>query len=298
MLSSPASLIDFLLLRRNSKKHLIKVCRDAVAGELASSKSNALGTIAFIFNKLNRAYREHLDPKTESRKVTSEERLRSIVDQTDMYSSIFSIFECEPKDFQDNYATAVIFEYIFSLVQHQIPVQYLIYERLIGILVKSKRFFQLHQFLQYHVFNDSKPLACLLLSLQSQYSHANQLALDMFKRLSVAHEDIIDIFLSQYDILRAIRYIQTYGSVDSVSARKFLEFARNSCDDQLFFVIFKFFEERNLRLRGSPEFVTGKLYIHIKQKSNYLIPKNSSLGEQCEQFVDHFQALFGKSNVM
>lgn len=98
MLSSPSSLVDFLILRKNSKQHLLKVCCDAVAGELQSTNANALGTIAFVFNKLNRAYREHLDPKTEQRKVTPEDRLRSIVDQTDMYSNIFSLFEeDEPK---------------------------------------------------------------------------------------------------------------------------------------------------------------------------------------------------------
>ena len=139
-------------------------------------------------------------------------------------------------------------------------MQYLIYERLINILVKSEQYFQLHQFLQYHVFTDSKPLACLLLSLQNQYPHAAQLALDMFKRLSVAHEDIVDIYLSQYDILRSLRYIQLHGDIDSVSARKFLDFAKNSGDRTLFYLIFKFFEERNMRLRGSPEFAQGKFY--------------------------------------
>ncbi|KAI1287649.1 hypothetical protein HDE_09955 [Halotydeus destructor] len=277
MISSPATLVDFLLLRRNSKNNLMKVCKEAIAGEMCTSGSNVIGTIAFIFNKLNRAYREHLDPKTEVRKVTSEERLKIIVDQCDMYSHVFSVFENEAETYSSHFAVAVIFEYINSLVQQQIPVQYSIYGLLINILVKSEQFFQLHQFLQYHVFTDSKPLACLLLSVQGQYAHAAQLALDMFKRLSVAQDDIVDIYLAQFDVLRALRYIQTYSDIDGVSARKFLEFAMNSGDNDLFYLLFKFFEERNLRLRGSAQFAQG---------------------EQCEVFVEHFKNLFGMSSAL
>lgn len=99
MLTSPAALVDFLLLRRNSKHSLLKVCRDAVLGEVCISKQNvyvnALGTVTLIFNKLNRAYREHIDPKVEVRKTTAEDRLKSVVDQSDMYSNVFSIFDDE-----------------------------------------------------------------------------------------------------------------------------------------------------------------------------------------------------------
>lgn len=161
-------------------------------------------------------------------------------------------------------------------------------------MIKSEQFFQLHQFLQYHVFTDSKPLACLLLSLQNQYPHAAQLALDMFKRLSVNHEDIIDIHLSQYDILRALRYIQLHGDVDSVSARKFLEFSMNSNDPVLFYLLYKFFQERNVRLRGSPEFAKGVLYYEVKVEKL----TNRSAGEQCEVFVRHFQRLYGTTNAV
>ena len=63
MLSSPSTLVDFLLLRKNSKHNLIKVCRDAIRGDIFVTNANALGMITLIFNKLNRAYREHIDPK-------------------------------------------------------------------------------------------------------------------------------------------------------------------------------------------------------------------------------------------
>lgn len=115
----------------------------------------------------------------------------------------------------------------------------------------------MHQFFQYHVFTDSKPLACLLLSLEPYYPYAMQLGLDMLKRLSSANEEIVEVLLSQHQIARALRFIQMNGNIDSISARKFLDVALNSGDDKLFYSVFKFFELRNLRIRGSSTFVRG-----------------------------------------
>ena len=75
-------------------------------------------------------------------------------------------------------------EYIRSLSFHQIDVQHFLYELVINSLVKNNRFYQLHQFLQYHVVTDSIPVACQLLSLEQKYPPAQQLALDMLKRLT------------------------------------------------------------------------------------------------------------------
>merc|ERR1719443_2469766 len=99
---------------------------------------------------------------------------------------------------------AVLVEYIRSLNQFQIPVQHYLYELMINTLVLNNSFYQLHQFLQYHVFTDSKPLACLLLSLESAYPPSHQLALDMLKRLSTANEEIVEVLLSKSQVLPAL----------------------------------------------------------------------------------------------
>ncbi|RWS28618.1 uncharacterized protein B4U80_07231 [Leptotrombidium deliense] len=272
MMSNDSLLFDFLLLRSNSKPVILNICRDIVGKKMFDGSSNVLGKIAFLFKKLNTLYKEAMTTNNSDGICTKS---CTVVDQTDMLSSIFCIFEEQTTELNDDFVAAVLFEYINSLVSLQIAVQYFIYELLINVLIRSNRFYQLHQFLQYHVFSDSKPLACLLLSLHPKYPHAIQLSLDMFKRLSVAHEDIVDIFLSQFEVIRALRYVQRHGNVDNISARKFLEFALNSGDSRVFYSIFKFFEERNLRLRGSPSFVRG---------------------EHCEMFVEHFQKLFGGEN--
>ena len=138
----------------------------------------------------------------------------------------------------DNFIVSVLFDYILSLSQHQISIEYFIYEFLMSHLIRTKRYYQLHQFLQYHVFTDSKQLASKLLSLEPHYSHAIQLGLDMLKRLSSANEQIIDVLLFQYQVSRALRFVQLNNNVDSISARKFLDVAINSGDIKVFFSIF------------------------------------------------------------
>jgi hypothetical protein len=68
------------------------------------------------------------------------------------------------------------------LFQRTNPFQHFLNELLINLLVRQKSFFLLHQLLQYHVISDSKPLACLLLSLENVYPASYQLALDMLAR--------------------------------------------------------------------------------------------------------------------
>ncbi|KAL8578139.1 hypothetical protein ACOMHN_051694 [Nucella lapillus] len=46
--------------------------------------------------------------------------------------------------------------------------------------------------------------------------------------------------------------------VDMVSSRKFLEASQNTEDTLLFYTVFKFFEQRNQKLRSNPHFQPGK----------------------------------------
>lgn len=95
------------------------------------------------------------------------------------------------------YTIALLVDYIRSLNLVYIPIEQYFYKLLVNALIKTNRIYQLHQYLQYHVLTDSKPLACLLLGLQETYSPSNQLALDMLKRLGTANEEIVDVLLSK-----------------------------------------------------------------------------------------------------
>lgn len=59
-------------------------------------------------------------------------------------------------------------------------------------------------------------------------------------------------------MLAALRFIRGIGGHDNISARKFLDAAKQTEDNMLFYTIFRFFEQRNQRLRGKPNFTPGE----------------------------------------
>lgn len=277
MITDKVVLIEFLMQRANAKQILIQVLQSFMT-QLPVS----LMEMPAIFDKLNSVYRNYLESEIQNQMgtplqsnvknvttVAENFKYRLLLDQSDMYSHIFSKFledTIEPK-----MIIWVLLEYIRSLAEHGIPVQYYLHELVITTLVQRKAYYQLHQLLQYHVLADSKSLACLLLSLENLYPAAYQLALDMLKRLGNAHGEIIEVLLSTGHILAALRYVRSVGMVDHVSARKFLEAAKASEDATLFHSVFKFFEKRNLRLHNTTAFTRS---------------------EQCQPYVQHFKYLF------
>ncbi|KAM9417153.1 regulator of MON1-CCZ1 complex-like isoform 2-T2 [Salvelinus alpinus] len=284
LLQDKGKLMDFLLRRRDCKMVILSVCAQMLNG----GDKGGLPVVATVFDKLNQVYKEYLEAEqtytvaTESgpsRGSAAREwpvRTQAVIDQSDMYTHVLSSFS-EKKDTCHKFIIAVLMEYIRSLNQVQITVQHYLYELVIKMLVQHNLFYMLHQFLQYHVLSDSKPLACLLLSLESTYPPAHQLSLDMLKRLSTANDEIVEVLLSRHQVLGALRFIRSVGGHDNISARKFLDAARQTADQMLFYTIFRFFEQRNLRLRGSSSF---------------------NPGEHCEEHVVYFKQVFGEQALM
>ncbi|KAK7100106.1 regulator of MON1-CCZ1 complex-like [Littorina saxatilis] len=277
MLPDKVKLIQFLLNRGESKSVLLSVCRQM----LTPGQQTNLVVISQVYDMLNQVYKAYLETEAhmmsmDSAAASSGPRSKVVIDQSDMFTHVFSVFE-EHKDIPYKFMVAVLIEYIRSLNHFAIPVQHFLYELIINILVHNNCFYQLHQFLQYHVLGDSKPLACLMLSLESVYPPAHQLALDMLKRLQTANEEIIEVLLSKCQLLPALRFIRSVGIVDMVSSRKFLEAAQNTEDNLLFYTVFKFFEQRNQKLKGNPRFQPG---------------------EHCEEYVQKFGTLFGTDALM
>ncbi|KAG9332148.1 hypothetical protein JZ751_015776 [Albula glossodonta] len=284
LLQEKGKLMDFLLRRRDCKMVILSVCSQMLNG---GEKGN-LPVVATVFDKLNQVYKEYLEaeqsytfavesgPSRGSAAQKRPVRTQAVIDQSDMYTHVLSAFT-ERKDASHKFIIAVLMEYIRSLNQYQITVQHYLYELVIKTLVHHNLFYMLHQFLQYHVLSDSKPLACLLLSLESTYPPAHQLSLDMLKRLSTANDEIVEVLLSKQQVLGALRFIRSVGGHDNISARKFLDAARQTKDQMLFYTIFRFFEQRNQRLRGSPNFTPG---------------------EHCEEHISYFKQVFGEQAFM
>uniref|UniRef100_A0A3P8QET1 Mic1 domain-containing protein n=1 Tax=Astatotilapia calliptera TaxID=8154 RepID=A0A3P8QET1_ASTCA len=187
LLQDKGKLMDFLLRRRECKMVILSVCSQS-----AYLTAGSLPVVATVFDKLNQVYKDYLEaeqsytqamesgPSRGSAAQKRPVRTQAVIDQSDMYTHVLSSFT-ERKGVSHKFIIAVLMEYIRSLNQFQITVQHYLYELVIKTLVQHNLFYMLHQFLQYHVLSDSKPLACLLLSLESTYPPAHQLSLDMLK---------------------------------------------------------------------------------------------------------------------
>nr|XP_025129314.1 regulator of MON1-CCZ1 complex isoform X3 [Bubalus bubalis] len=249
LLPDKGRLMDFLLQRKECKMVILSVCSQM----LTESDRATLPVIATVFDKLNQEYKKYLDAEQsytmaveagQSRSgplLRRPVRTQAVVDQSDMYTHVLSVFT-EKKETPHKFVIAVLMEYIRSLNQFQITVQ-----------------------------------ACLLLSLESFYPPAHQLSLDMLKRLSTANDEIVEVLLSKHQVLAALRFIRGIGGHDNISARKFLDAAKQTEDHMLFYTIFRFFEQRNQRLRGNPSFTPG---------------------EHCEEHVAFFKQVFGDQALM
>ncbi|XP_045429839.1 regulator of MON1-CCZ1 complex isoform X2 [Pipistrellus kuhlii] len=283
LLPDKGRLMDFLLQRKECKRVILAVCSQMLSGPDRA----ALPVVATVFDKLNQECKRYLDAE-QSYAAAAEAgqsrcspllrrpmRTQAVIDQSDMYTHVLSALT--EKKTPPKFVVAVLMEYIRSLNQFQVPVQHYLHELVIKTLVQHNLFYTLHQLLQYHVLSDSKPLACLLLSLESFYPPAHQLSLDMLKRLSTANDEIVEVLLSKHQVLAALRFLRGVGGHDSVSARKFLDAAKQTEDRMLFYTIFRFFEQRNQRLRGNPSFTPG---------------------EHCEEHVAFFKQVFGDQALM
>ena len=244
MVPDKCQLIEFLLKREKGKSVILDVCREC----LEPGRQVNLGILGGMFDRINYAY-----TTLQGFAEQAEKQFKVSISQRDLYKQVFVRFT-DRKDMSYKFLVAVLVEYVRSLHKLLVPVEHFLYEMIMNVLIENKCFYQLHQFLQYHVISDSKPLACLLLSRELVYPPATQLAMDMFKRLSTADGEIIDILLSRGQLLTALRYVKATNKVDTVSARQFLEAAANEDDKMLFYTVYKFFEERNVRLRNTRRF--------------------------------------------
>lgn len=162
---------------------------------------------------------------------------------------------CDPRCAKRRYLIAAITEYLHSQQQHALPTDGEIGALLLALLAQQRSFYQLHQFVQYHVVADSAPLAAQLLALEAQYPPAAELAMDMLKRLGAAANDtIMRHLLEQGQLLAACRFIR-HQRLLAYPARPLLAAAAASGNAATFAAVFSFFQQRNEVWRGSPAFL-------------------------------------------
>uniref|UniRef100_A0A674AWT9 Regulator of MON1-CCZ1 n=1 Tax=Salmo trutta TaxID=8032 RepID=A0A674AWT9_SALTR len=291
LLQDKGKLIDFLLRRRDCKMVILSVCSQMLNGE----DKGSLPVVATVFDKLNQVFKEYLEAEQTytvamesgpSRGSAARERpvrTQAVIDQSDMYTHVLSSFT-EKKDVSHKFIIAVLMEYIRSLNQVQITVQVALVDYLLSVVTLVEQTLDQFYCMIFILIGCGINIccvcclkACLLLSLEGTYPAAHQLSLDMLKRLSTANDEIVEVLLSKQQVLGALRFIRSVGGNDNISARKFLDAALQTADQMLFYTIFRFFEQRNLRLRGSPSF---------------------NPGEHCEEHVVYFKQVFGEQALM
>lgn len=221
--------VQLVLKRTGGKEVLLKLLHNAI-----NRPQPPLASIQESFNHINTVYRQWAEAELQSQtalpagshmshKPVSAPRV--LIDQNDIYHQVLQGLS---DDANPSCIEWVLLAYIKSLTEHGILAQHHLNEMLITTLVRRGKYTSLHQLLQYGVVTDSKPLACLLLSLGNLHPAASQLALDMLARMH-ATEEQQEVLLSQGEVLSAIRISST-----DISARKFLHAAQNTNDPSLF----------------------------------------------------------------
>eukprot|EP00466_Bigelowiella_natans_P017136 jgi/Bigna1/91710/estExt_fgenesh1_pg.C_1140030 len=169
-----------------------------------------------------------------------------------------------------------VLEYVRNVTKNFLKLSERMNMFLVELLLKDKRYFELHQFLQYHILLDSKVFAQKLLELQEEYQPAYQLSLDMWYRLG-AFPEMMRVLVSKRQVMQALQLVTHHSAVfreEGLKPRDFLRAALDMGRSGTFFTAFRFFQARNQALRGSASF----------------LPE-----DECEEFVRVFERNFRRT---
>ncbi|XP_057657201.1 regulator of MON1-CCZ1 complex [Diorhabda carinulata] len=238
---------NVMLNRTHGKTVLLRVLMDYINQDILK-----LDKIQEAFTLINAIYRDYMEVEQQPNivggfnvSVTSQRRNlkqpRVLITQDDMMNEVFQKLDPE-KDISK--LEWLLVSYLTSLSQCNIPAQYSLNELLVTCLARQQKFTVLQQMLQYGVIADSKPLACLLLSLGNMHSSTSQMALDMLCRLE-AKEEIQEVLFSEGLLLLALKLADK-----NANPRKFLTAAEDSNDVTLLHSVL-------IYLKNNPDYVTA-----------------------------------------
>lgn len=71
----------------------------------------------------------------------------------------------------------------------------------------------------------------------------------------LALQIINEVLLGQGKIVEALRLANSLAGADTLSARKYLEAAKKTNNPIIFYTVYTWFQQRNIRQRGSPDFL-------------------------------------------
>lgn len=210
-------LLSFLALRKYSAVIILDRCREIVANSLVSATDpsekvgSPLADVSAAFEVLSRLVisAPDIDKKStiERQSNISSTQLPSrrteppsgvSIPQEDIQRAVFCQFEFSSRTgpAHSHFILSTLLEFVFFVRKQDKTVEFCIYEQLLECLIQNKRYYQLVQMIRSKIFEDSKQLACRLLSLRGQYRPAAQLGIDMLSRLNCLTDLIESLSLS------------------------------------------------------------------------------------------------------
>jgi hypothetical protein len=263
--SKRARLIEFLLRRRNSavKELIQQICAEIIANEPQTS----LSLLSRIFSMLNRVVYDYSAslPADNQQKMQQTTPLSSqsgylIIPQAEIYQNVFLRAQTH-HNLPPAQLIPLVVEYFRSLYRHSMRPSDDLNEFLVNLLISEGKLHDLHQFLQYHIIYDSVIIAEKLITLAENYVPAYQLGLDMLFRLNCTQK-IIQILLSKGEIMAALKLVPNHRSnffdLPGLQPKNWLQAAISNENHTIFYICYKFFEQRNILLRNSPLFAPSE----------------------------------------
>lgn len=173
-------LTDILLRRANGKTTMNTLLRTLLSNVISpvqidsenlsdANASAALECWTEMVNRINRGYGENgsnnpMLNQTDMASILSFFQTWALMPSSSTYNRSLSIASTDELLYDRehnkkvNFAISVILEYIRSLNDCNVTVQFPIFEILVNLLVRNNQFFQLQQLIQYQVLTDSRSL--------------------------------------------------------------------------------------------------------------------------------------------
>eukprot|EP01060_Flectonema_neradi_P011367 TRINITY_DN18458_c1_g1_i2.p1 TRINITY_DN18458_c1_g1~~TRINITY_DN18458_c1_g1_i2.p1 ORF type:complete len:808 (+),score=133.35 TRINITY_DN18458_c1_g1_i2:1062-3485(+) len=172
-----------------------------------------------------------------------------VIEQIDMWSEVFVRIH-EEKVIDSNRFSSIYMEYSRSLSTHHVKLKDVLQRFLIDLLIYSDppNYPKLHHYLQYHVIEDTIPIALQLLKFEDRYPPSFQLALDMLSR-EKAFPEIVEVLLSRGLLVRAVEIMIQYH-VRNVDVQFILSKAATSSDPLVLYSLCELLRKYNLTVRG------------------------------------------------
>ncbi|KAH8864215.1 Regulator of MON1-CCZ1 complex [Schistosoma japonicum] len=143
---------------------------------------------------------------TVSECLQADSSTSGIISQSDIYSHLFLKKQNTERLEVRKLFCSILIEYIRIYLEHDICVDHCFYEMLLNLVARIGNYAQLSFYIQSRLLSDSKPIALQLLSLESEYPPAGQLAIDMLKRLNTCNSELFDALLIKGRPLEALRF--------------------------------------------------------------------------------------------